>query len=490
MMRSMLRIAALLAAVVGCVNPPDASEDGYPAVRLRLLTDSQHANAVRDLVGEVELDLRTPGVAVDQFVREVGLYEIRGSLLAQYHQAARQAAAAARIDELVPCANDGGEPCARAFIDQFAARAFRRPLESEDRDRLLEVFRLGGYPLVIEAVLSAPDFLYRKELGGPARRQVVDLAPHELAEALSFLLLNSIPDEPLWLAALDGSLAEPAAVAAQVDRLLALPRVRDRVTELVLRWLRIPATRALDTGSVKMVDGALVDSMVDETQQFVADVLWRRGGQLGELIAGSGQFSDAALDEHYGAAPPRAGVLTQAAVLIAASPYGRSVVHRGLYIGRQFLCLPEPPPPPLELLEEVADDLEGLDDREVSEFRAANPACAGCHVTIDPLGLAFDSYTWLGQWREEGDGSSEVTIDGQLHPIAGAAELSEVLAASDEVAACVARQFVEYAFGGPLERSPATAAAIEREFDRDRDLVGLLRVIATSPAFRKREVVQ
>ena len=53
------------------------------------------------------------------------------------------------------------------------ARAFRRPIATTERDKLLAVYDVGrtdadfasGVRLVIEAVLQSPSFLYRKAIG-------------------------------------------------------------------------------------------------------------------------------------------------------------------------------------------------------------------------------------------------------------------------------------------------------------------------------------
>ena len=37
--------------------------------------------------------------------------------------------------------------------------------------------------------------------------------------------------------------------------------------------------------------------------------------------------------------------------------------------------------------------------RQRIEAHAKNANCAACHRTIDPLGLAFDQYDAIGQWR-------------------------------------------------------------------------------------------
>lgn len=499
-------------------------EEHAPPARLWLLTDVQHRNAIGDLLGDgIALpDVRTPGASAHQFVHEAALYRVAAPLLTQYQAAAEAAAdqAVDRLDALLPCdaTADGEAACAEAFIRDFVPRAFRRPLEPAEQEELADIYALGaeegfaaGIALVIEAVLQAPDFLYRTELGAAtAEGTVVELTPHELAASLSFLLLDSIPDRPLWEAAEDGSLADPAVLESHVERLLALPRVRSHLEEVVLTW--IGATRVLslekDPTLYPEFDEPLRQSMVEETQRFVRDVLWERGGSLDELLTSPRTFVDDRLATHYGVEPlpdgpgwveldptERAGILTQASILSAlAGPAHTSIVHRGLFVNRLFLCMPEVVPPPPDLIDSVADETRGLSERELATYRAGNETCAACHVRIDPPGIALEHYDPVGRHRVEADGApvdaaSRIALgDAPPREVDGAVDLAHALAESDEVAACIAEQMVQFAFGRVLGRDAVCSRAevVERFEASDRDLVDVFRAIPSTAAFRTR----
>jgi hypothetical protein len=60
-------------AAAACDDPPPPVPDEAPIpARVRLLTDAQYANAVRDLLGDAVAvpPLRTPGTAPHQFIHE------------------------------------------------------------------------------------------------------------------------------------------------------------------------------------------------------------------------------------------------------------------------------------------------------------------------------------------------------------------------------------------------------------------------------------
>ncbi|MEM9190597.1 MAG: DUF1592 domain-containing protein [Myxococcota bacterium] len=527
-----LAALALSALVIGCTgvlddttandgpglqNPP-RPEDGCittnPPARVWLLSDRQFQNAVTDLLPAATdvPEVRTPGVTSDLFVYESELFKVEASLATQYQLAAETAATQAATEgSVVPCATEDAA-CAEEFIDAFAPRAFRRPIDADERAGLMDLFELGaedgfdrGIALVIEATLQSAPFLYRSEVGD----EVGALNSFELAEALSFLFLDSIPDAPLWAAALDGSLTDPAFLEGEVDRLLGLPRVQDNLTRIVTDWVgaeRVLAARK-DVELFPDYDGPLQESMLEETRLFVHDVLWRRGGDLRELLLSRETFVDARLaavygiegdfgDTHVPATLPaeRSGILTQAAILAGVSdPKTTSIVHRGIFIGKLFLCLPEPVPPPPGLLESVEEDTQGLSEIELADYRAADDQCKGCHTVIDPAGIALEAFDPVGVFRDRVDGeavrtATTVVIRGEAHEVNDARDLATLLANSPEVQNCVADQMVRYAFGRSLgEELACTQDAVHTQFDRSGyNLVEVFRTIALDRAFRER----
>jgi hypothetical protein len=136
----------------------------------------------------------------------------------------------------------------------------------------------------------------------------------------------------------------------------------------------------------------------------------------------------------------------------------------------------------------------GLSTRQRLEQHRSNPACRACHQFFDPLGLAFESYDFLGRFRQTDQGvpvdtSGEVAqaIDGLQGPFANGLELFDRLAGSGTVRGCIARQWYEYAVSGDVAEAEACAVeAIEARFAEKGDLNELLVAIATSDAFRNR----
>ncbi len=60
---------------------------------------------------------------------------------------------------------------------------------------------------------------------------------------------------------------------------------------------------------------------------------------------------------------------------------------------------PPPPPANVDPIEPIPPTGTKITIRQRIEAHAKNASCAACHRNIDPLGLAFDQYDAIGQWR-------------------------------------------------------------------------------------------
>ena len=92
-------------------------------------------------------------------------------------------------------------------------------------------------------------------------------------------------------------------------------------------------------------------------------------------------------------------------------------------------------------------------------FRA-NPACAGCHNLMDPIGFAFENYDAVGRWRKVED---DVAIDpaGSLPDgtkFAGVAGLQQALLRRPELfATTFSEKLLTYGVGRGVEAYDAPA---------------------------------
>lgn len=123
--------------------------------------------------------------------------------------------------------------CVQGIVRDKGELLFRRPLTQAEvqsyTDFANEVKALAGERqatnYVLRAMLAAPQFLYRSEVGVPVAGQVNrrQRTPYEVASAISYSITDAPPDRPLWDAATSGALANPAQIGAHLARLLAGP---------------------------------------------------------------------------------------------------------------------------------------------------------------------------------------------------------------------------------------------------------------------------
>ena len=52
--------------------------------------------------------------------------------------------------------------------------------------------------------------------------------------------------------------------------------------------------------------------------------------------------------------------------------------------------------------------------RERMAQHRANPACAGCHSMMDPIGLALENFDAVGRWRTRSEAGTPIDASGAL----------------------------------------------------------------------------
>ncbi len=97
----------------------------------------------------------------------------------------------------------------------------------------------------------------------------------------------------------------------------------------------------------------------------------------------------------------RGGLLTMGATLGLTSDGTRHrPVHRGVWLSEVILGKTPPPPPAnVPAIEPNPPKSAKATLRDKIEAHRNNANCAACHAKIDPLGLAWDNYDAIGQWR-------------------------------------------------------------------------------------------
>jgi hypothetical protein len=505
----------------GASGGPAGPCDVRLPARLILLSDYQHLNTLKALLGAgavSEADASENTQQTKPFTQK-GVV-VNASLVHQRLSWAVTASDsfAARFAELTGCvATKTDDACAARFLGTFAARAFRRPVASDEVSDLMAVYNVGkttsftnGVKRALEAMLGSPSFMYRRELGAANDKGGLSLTSHELASELSFLLSDAPPDAELSKAAESGGLDKDEEVARQVERLIAKREVQDALSStLISSWgLSNLFGTAKDPKLFPEYTPALQAAMYRETELFVRDVLWDRKAPLPELLTAKKGFVNKPLAAIYGvpytgktdefvevALPAqRAGLLTQASVMATlARTDTTSVVARGLFVRGALLCLSKLPGPPESLSTEIQDLLKAdMTERQRAEVRGMNGKCSGCHVGIDPFGLLLEQYDPLGKFRTT---LKNMTIDPSSDVSAGSFSgeykdpiaFAQAAAESPEFNACMSRQLLAYATQDEdLKASDCQVSALADTME-PMTMPELIKAVAASPALRLRK---
>ncbi|MGE5186159.1 MAG: DUF1592 domain-containing protein [Acidobacteriota bacterium] len=352
---------------------------------------------------------------------------------------------------------------APASIADVGHRLFRRPLTADETTR----YSAMDPQTALTAMLMSPSFLYRSELGEPDGNGHYKLRPFEIATALSYTFLGTTPGDDLLAAAESGELNKPAGIEKWARQLLADPRARDQVGELVAQWANAKGVLTVDKRAdlYPDFDDATRTALLAETEHFAAAAVFDGAGTYGELMTASYTVLDPVSAAFYGIQGTgqvtypdgrRAGLLAHASLLAATAHSDQtSPVQRGLLVRRNFLCEELPPPPPF------GGGLPAVDPnattRERFAMHSTAPACHDCHTYIDGVGFGLESYDPVGRWRDQENGKP-IDASGDVEDLEqlgvgtstkfqSEPELAQAIATSQAGPACFVRQYLRFSRG-------------------------------------------
>lgn len=507
-----------------------------PVMPLRRLTRNEYDNVLLDLLADRGPSGRiSPGFYLPGEPAGASGFSTPGLMSEVDHAAFREAAEAAatraleKLPKILPTCPARDDACIDAFLREFGARAFRRPLDARELETLRGFDRTTlvkelGYSFeervraLIATMLQMPSFLYRWELGpsNPIReRELVRLNDWEMASRLSFFLWSSMPDAQLFAAAAAGKLSTEAEVEEHARRMVKDPKFDRSVIVFFREWLELTQVETVKKDIKTYPDANFPwryapRAMGVELDTFVDKIVAEGDGKFSTLMTAPWSYVNKHLAPQYGLGlgmtitdtafervefdpMQRPGLLTRLAFLSAnANAYEADPVKRGKVIREKMLCQhlaappadipPLPPPRPEATIRERHDE------------HATVPACRACHQLMDPLGYAFSNFDAVGTYHAtEKDAPIDasgtiVNIDGGNRAFKNVKEMVEILASSREVQRCFATQWMRFALRRevvPLEE--AALAGMSDRFAADGgDIRELLVSVAASRSFRYR----
>jgi len=488
---------------------------------LRRLTTYEYNNTVRDLLG----DTTNPGSALpaqvdskqNPFGNDADEQTPNDVLVEKYQTvaeaiAARATANATALGKLHSCATNvtaaNEEACARMIATSLAPRALRRTVATTEIDELVTLYKnvralsttitfASGVAATIEALLQAPEFLYRVELGAAVagNTAVKRVAGREMATRLSYMFWQTMPDPTLFQAADAGMLDTKEGVLQQAQKLLNDQKSHPTVAFFFDNLLPIPDLSGLtrDPALFPTWSGSIGAAMRTEVQRFLEHEIYENTAQTAPphapgswpaILTAPYTFVNQALFNYYGASTfasgttavtgtaltkvnlntsQRLGLLTLGGMAAGSTTSNlTNPVLRGVFILNKLMCKNIELPTGFTPM--PVDPYSGKTARERFSKHSASALCASCHQYIDPMGLPFENYDPVGLYRASErwtDRMTNITYDtpidasGAVTGVSGTAqngvELVKLLATSPDIESCFASHWMRFAYGRSLE---------------------------------------
>lgn len=397
-----------------------------------------------------------------------------------------------------------------AHLQRFADRAWRRPVKPEELEQYMKSYReeraageklADAYRVALQGVLTSRHFIYLVEGDPVARERLTDA---ELASRLSYFLWSSMPDDALLAAAKGGAL-KSEGLSREVDRMLADGKASRFIDDFSRQWLQLHRVGMFppDKKLYPNYDAWLQESMRAEPVEYFRE-MFAKNLPIDGFIHSDWTVANARLSEFYGLPESksggfqrvvlrpedrRGGLLTMGAVLGLTSDGTRHrPVHRGVWLSEVIFGKTPPPPPanvPAIEPNPPKDPKATLRDKLAAHAKDVN--CAACHARIDPLGLAWDNYDAIGQWRTREKVPAGVGEDPIVNPAGTMPDGRAFKDANDfkrlllEDRDKVARAFIEHLCTYGLRRSMA--------FD-DQDDLKAIQAVAKQNDYRIKDIVR
>ncbi len=351
---------------------------------------------------------------------------------------------------------------AEAVLVPLAEQAYRRPLADHEVRELLDsavhhAVSTGpeyGVHYGVRRILLSPYFLYR-EVPGRA------LDDYGLASRLSYFLWSSMPDRELFGLAAAGKLSDGLTLAAQVRRMVRHPKGQRFVKHFSGQWLGNRKASSIMVCDVRHVWSELIRYGIVRSTELFFDEILQRNLSVRQFIDSGFTYANEPMriawgipgsevdlrrleadqrqsllwpeparldlhalgDEFPAHVASRGGALGLSSVLLATSDgVDSSPVLRGVWALENLFGAP-PPPPPSDVPALVADTSQARTVREILAAHQQVDSCAGCHRSIDPIGLALENYDASGNWRAEYYREAGTSVP--QHPVETAGELRD-----------------------------------------------------------------
>jgi hypothetical protein len=500
-----------------------------PPGGMRRMLDYQYVNSVAYMFGpEAAAVVQPPSDQALHGYDPIGANELSPGLdLVELYEKSALAIGDAVVENpatlasLVPCVIDApDQACYTEVAETIGHIAWRRPLTADEVAAVVETANAAeswgggdfyaGLKYELVRILLSPDFIYVVETGvqNPDNPEQFLLTGPEMVTRISLLLAGRIPSLTLLSSAEQGNYDTVTSQRQLAEAMLGDARAPEAISEFFGEYLALDDISAKNLEQFPLYSEVLVDSMLEETERLLHDVIWTQDTDFRTFLEADYTFVDQHLAELYGITAPdepwakvtlppeqnRAGFISHASVLARNSHGdGNSTTRRGQYIQQRLLCYSVPPPPP-DVIPDLPEIPEGVDMtlRELMEMIHLEPeSCASCHVHMDTLGFTLENYDALGAWRTtEANGLpiDPVSEYEGFGTMANAADLAANVAMDPRTGRCVVNNIIRFGRGSlesPAREGDQLAALYESFEASNYRFKQLLVDFVTSEMFRQ-----
>lgn len=440
--------------------------------------------------------------------------------------------------------------CRNRFIDRFGPIVLRHPLSPEQRDKFrTDAAALSSYADLIAVFLMESDFLYHTEFGGTpvgGNESQLKLTPHELANRISYLFFQSMPDSELRTAADSGTITtqfdtvvNAAYTRAQTKTFSLSNTTRNGFGHFMSGWLQldeIPTMQSLNASSLNATLGITYPSkntalpsnmdlsayrseLVQEMMDMFNYYSYEGNGDLYDLLTSNVSFAKGQnLAKAYGVAAwngntsnlitfpstERSGILTRAGFHFHAGILSRPIL-KGVKIMKKVLCEDIQAPANNTAPEGVVIEADfTVREKTHALTQIEGTSCVSCHQRINPLGFATEDYDVFGRHRSvehiidyaAGSTVAVKPVDSSAIPqitltdttsVSGGVQLSKIIADSGKADACIVRNFHKFTYR-QKENLSKDACSLEFMYREHKTggLKGMMTGIVRAPAFSVR----
>jgi glucose/arabinose dehydrogenase len=488
------------------------STESYGARQLRLLTPSEYAASVRDILGveinpeklpadKSERDFKYPGEAnkgVLQAEDVKKFYDMALSVAKEVSPSRLRALATSRT---------GSD-----LVTSLGYQLFRRPVTDAERLRYQKVLDEQGSPALITALMMSPNFLYRSELGTATAlaNNVYELTPFEVATALSYAFEGTTPDVELLAKAQRNELRTSQQISAEIERMMQTDRGIEQFNRFVSYYVKTARGVQEKPGLSKH----MIELMTQE-QYLLSKNMLLGSGTLSELFNPGYTYLNQELAAHYGISgvtgstmqkvavdEKRGGLLHLGLTQTATSDLvSTSLVKRGIMVREQMFCREfgapveaQPDGPTLPTRAITTREYWDL----VNGEQASGGRCWQCHQFMNDTGAALQNYDAAGRYRTMEnaynynqypqtmpiDASGPFITSTGTEPINDVRDIARIIPRHPASQFCMADSYFRFVFGTKSDASTSgTVKALADGLKTSGSLAEMLRTLGTSKAF-------